>query len=147
MKRRIRSNRRWALVGAFSAALLIAALMIPPMLASASIGATSSPLSTAAPDLRTAAVSNATNQEVKYCFDQAIASFLGSATDFHLQGYDDRIYATGTSIAGDTNPNCAIVTFGNSDRAVTLYTTGTVDWNAVYDTATTNFGNVQNAAA
>src|SRR2546423_7629288 len=146
-----RNNRAWVLGGSLTAAILTAALMIPPMLASAFIGASSSPLTTAAPDLRTVAVSNATNQEVRYCFDQPIANFLGNAGSFHLEGYNEesltRINATGTSIAGDSNANCAVVTFGGSVRDITLYTVGTVDWNAVYDTATTNFGNVQNAAS
>ena len=124
-----------------TAAVLMASLVVTPLVASASIGAssgTSSPLSTAAPDLRTAAVENIAAKRVRFCFDQPVANFSGNEGNFHLNGYNDDQMASGTSIGTDANPNCLLVEFANSDSAVTQYTVATTDPSAVQNTALSN---------
>jgi hypothetical protein len=128
-----------------TAAFLIMSLAVP-LAASASIGASSSPLSTAAPDLRTAAVENVAADRVRFCFDQPVANFGGNQSNFHLVGYNDSQVASGTSIGADTNPNCVLVEFGTSRSAITQYTVATTDPTAVWNAAVTN-ANIEGATA
>jgi hypothetical protein len=141
--RRTRANLQTAVVIVLTT-LMMAFVAAP--IASAAIGATTSPLSTAAPDLRTVAVDNVAAARAKFCFDQAVASFAGNFASFHLRGYDDVVFADGTSIGADSDAKCLLVDFGNSASDISQYTIGTVDPGAVTNAALSN-ANVESAAA
>jgi hypothetical protein len=86
-------------MGVMATAMLAATLT--GGVASATIGGT--PLTTAAPDLRSATVTSVPADRVRFCFDQPVAGFgaPGGFALFHLNGYNDDVVATGTSIGVD----------------------------------------------
>ena len=143
-QRRVSSRRSLRVVALLGAALLTIGVL-PPTVASAVIGASSSPLTTAAPDLRTVAVTTA--PETRWCFDQPVANFVGNFALFHLTGYDDMVTATGTQLGVDPNSaDCLLVTFNNSGSDITQYTVGYVDPGAVTNASASNM-NIEGAAA
>src|SRR2546423_47820 len=124
---------------------VLAWLLVPGVEASAAIGASSAPLSTAAPDLRTSSVLDVPTSKVQFCFDQPVANFGGNAGKFHLNGYNDAVGTTGSAIGVDPNPQCVDVTFANSSSDVSQYSIVTVDVGALSNSANTNL-NVEGAA-
>src|SRR5437879_2205792 len=84
--------------GVVGAVALIAAVLVPMVMASASSGASSPPLVTAAPDLRTATLDK--TGLVHFCFDDAIAKI--DPTQLFLVGYDSADFTTATS--ADVDP-------------------------------------------
>ena len=140
-------NRKRRPLGLLVALVMVASLAMPVGVASAAIGASGNPLTTAAPDLRTVAVVNVPAEIARFCFDQPVANFAGNAGDFRLAGYNSAIQTTGTSIG--TVPgeaNCLDVEFANALVELTQYTVGTVQPGAVTNASASN-GNVESAAA
>jgi hypothetical protein len=121
--------------------IVVTAALMAPVTASAEIGASSSPVSTAAPDVRSANVANAAEKRVRVCFDQPVAGFAGNAAFFHLNGYNDDVVANGTSLGADANADCLLVDFDNSGSEVTQYTFVTIDAGAVKNTSLSNANN------
>src|SRR5947208_16488642 len=94
MDRRQEGGVKQAVIGIAAAAGLVLALAIPPLLTSAgaNIGATSSTLTTNAPDLRTVSI-DTSNGIATYCFDQNVSSTVGGPGKFWLLGYDSGSWA------------------------------------------------------
>lgn len=139
-------SRKRRPLGLLVALVMVASLAIPAGVANAVIGASSNPPSTAAPDLRSAAVTNVGQDRVRVCFDQPVASFGGQHGKFHLNGYNDDVVANGTSLGDDPNPDCLLVDFANSASDITQYTILTVDPGAVTNAALSN-ANLEGAVA
>ncbi|MFN2544904.1 MAG: hypothetical protein ABR600_10125 [Actinomycetota bacterium] len=122
--------------GAGFTALVALALIVPAMSSSAIIGASQSPITTQAPDLRSPInIVNATLKQAQFCFDQAPTVPAGTEANFHLTGYDDAITTFGTTFTA-VSGNCITVQFAGT-REITYYTVGTVDWCTVFDQTNT----------
>jgi hypothetical protein len=113
---------------------MVASLLLP-VTASAEIGASDSPVTTPAPDLRSATVVDVADKKVRVCYDQPPSSIGGTANLYKIAGYNDTVVASGTGIGAAADPDCVVVDFDNSASDITQYTILTVQ-----DEAATNAG-------